>query len=277
MQTAARMAFFADVVAWMLVNYAYREGAFMSKGGAISLVDGEIISLPDLRGRMAPWALLYLGKREGSLIPVRQSKTGCWRRPGARSVAKRCAPISRSRPLRRAATRSSTVTGRQYIQPPAAISRGFETFLTRLFPDDTERTWFWNYLAHKMRRPWVPMVGVIMVAEEFGTGRGTLFDILELLFGKDYVVPCMFGELTGTAAIARFNARLADALFVVVNEAVAEDGQQQTQRRLIYNALKNVNSTLHRQRGGASRRKDSTHTCRPRQRARSSRLTIATW
>ena len=34
------------------------------------------------------------------------------------------------------------------------------------------------------------MVAVIMVAEEFGTGRGTLFDILELLFGEDYVVPC---------------------------------------------------------------------------------------
>ncbi len=84
------------------------------------------------------------------------------------------------------------------------------------------------------------MVAVIMVAEEFGTGRGTLFDILELLFGKDYVVPCTFGELTGTSAAARFNARLADALFAVVNEAVAEDGHQQAQRRLHYDALKNV-------------------------------------
>ena len=108
------------------------------------------------------------------------------------------------------------------------------------FPDDVERDWFWHWLAHKARRPWVPMVAVIMVAEEFGTGRGTLFDILELLFGKDYVVPCTFGELTGTSAAARFNARLADALFVVVNEAVAEDGHQQTQRRLHYDALKNV-------------------------------------
>ena len=56
------------------------------------------------------------------------------------------------------------------------------------------------------------MVAVIMVAEEFGTGRGTLFDILELLFGEDYVVPCEFGELTGTSAAARFNDRLANAL-----------------------------------------------------------------
>jgi len=85
----------------------------------------------------------------------------------------------------------------------------------------------------------VPMVGVIMVAEEFGSGRGTLFDILELLFGEDYVAPCTFGQLTGTSASARFNARLADALIAVVNEAVAEDGHLQAQRRLGYEALKN--------------------------------------
>ena len=60
------------------------------------------------------------------------------------------------------------------------------------------------------------------------------------MFGKDYVVPCSFGELTGTAPAARFNARLADALFAVVNEAVDEDGHQQTQRRLTYDALKNA-------------------------------------
>src|SRR5215831_9281568 len=83
------------------------------------------------------------------------------------------------------------------------------------------------------------MVAVSMVAEEFGSGRGTLFDILELLFGEDYVAPCTFGQLTGTSASARFNARLADALFAVVNEAVAEDGHLQAQRRLGYEALKN--------------------------------------
>ena len=33
-QATARQAVFVTVVDWMLVNYAYREGAFMSKGGA---------------------------------------------------------------------------------------------------------------------------------------------------------------------------------------------------------------------------------------------------
>jgi hypothetical protein len=128
--------------------------------------------------------------------------------------------------------------------PPAHPTSGgeietFKTFFARLVPDDVERTWFWHWLAHKARRPWVPMVAVIMVAEEFGSGRGTLFDILELLFGEDYVIPCAFGELTGAAAGAHFNARLADALVAVVNEAVDEDGHQQSRRRLNYEALKN--------------------------------------
>ena len=129
--------------------------------------------------------------------------------------------------------------------PPAHPTSGgeiatVETFLARLVPDAVEREWLWYWLAHKKRKPWVPMVAIIMVAEEFGTGRGTLFGILELLFGKDYVVPCTFGELTGTSRGAHFNARMADALFVVVDEAIAEDGHQQTQRRLHYDALKNV-------------------------------------
>ena len=49
-QTAARLEFFGKVVAWLLANYAYREGAFMTKGGAISLVDGEIIWAPAIAG-----------------------------------------------------------------------------------------------------------------------------------------------------------------------------------------------------------------------------------
>jgi hypothetical protein len=79
-----------------------------------------------------------------------------------------------------------------------------------------------------------------MVAEEFGTGRGTLFDILELVFGEEYVVPCEFGELTGRSAGARFNDRLANALVATVNEAADEDGHLQTRRRLDYEALKNA-------------------------------------
>jgi Family of unknown function (DUF5906) len=236
---AAEEAAFAAAVDWLLVNYAYREGAFMGRGGVISLVDGEILAFADLRGRMAPWELVRIGPRGGV---KRLSPVDDWRTARARiSIRREEMRSDRSRP--------TFIEAGYHIlnryQPPVHPAEGgaiapFEAFFAQLIPDEMERTWFRHWLAHKVRRPWVPMIGLILVAEDFGTGRGTLFDILELIFGEEYVVPCTFGELTGTSSASRFNARLADALFVVVNEAVAEDGHQQTQRRLHYDALKNV-------------------------------------
>jgi Family of unknown function (DUF5906) len=132
-----------------------------------------------------------------------------------------------------------------HYRPPAHPTTGgsitvFESFLENLVPDKTEREWLWHWLAHKARRPWLPMIAVIMVAEKFGTGRGTLFEILAAVFGPRYVWPCSFGELTGASASARFNAHLATTLIATVNEAVDEDGHQQYRRRLAYEALKNA-------------------------------------
>jgi hypothetical protein len=79
-----------------------------------------------------------------------------------------------------------------------------------------------------------------MVAEAFGSGRGTLFEILELVFGEDYVVPCSFGEITGRAPGARFNMRYAHALIATIGEADDEDGHLQAHRRLTFEALKNA-------------------------------------
>ena len=197
-QTAARLRFFEDVVTWMLANYAYREGAFMSKGGAISLVDGEIIALADLRGRMAPWALIHIGPRGG--IKMRSPVEDWMLAKTRRSIRREEMRPDQPRPT--FAEDGYAIFNR--YRPPAHPAGGgdleaFEAFFAHLVPDETERTWLWHWLAHKARRPWVPMVAVIMVAEAFGSGRGTLFDILELLFGKTYVVPCSFAELTGTS------------------------------------------------------------------------------
>jgi hypothetical protein len=238
-QTAARQAFFAQVVAWMLANYAYREGAFIGRVGAISLVDGEIITLADLRGRMAPWALPQVGPRGG--IKMR-SPVEDWMNSTAR-ISTRREEMRPDQPRPTFMEDGYQIFNR--YRPPAHPATGgdtaaFHAFHAHLFPDEEERKWHWNWLAYKARRPWIPGIAIIMVAEAFGSGRGTLFDILELLFGKDYVVPCTFGELTGRAAGARFNAQMANALVLVVNEAVAEDGEQQSKRRIDYEGLKNA-------------------------------------
>jgi hypothetical protein len=236
---AIQEAVFAKVVDWMLVNYAYREGAFMGKGGIISLVDGEVFSFADLRGRMAPWELMEVGPRGG--IKMR-SPASDWRSAAARlSIRRETTRPDRPRPTFE--EEGHTIFNR--YQPPAHPTKGgdivsFEIFFENLVPDAKEREWLWHWLAQKARRPWLPMIAVIMVAEKFGTGRGTLFEILALVFGESYVWPCSFGELTGASASARFNAHLANTLIAVVNEAVDEDGHQQSRRRLAYEALKNA-------------------------------------
>src|SRR5262245_3391905 len=232
--TAAENARFTAALNWLLVNYAFCKSAFMGKGGVISLVDGEMGSIRSLDVFMRPYAM----KDGRKMISVVDKWT---EHPLRAHIDKIQTRSDRPRPT----FEEEGVSIYNRYWPPAHPTSGgelktFEAFLARLIPDDTEREWIWDYLAHKTRKPWVPMIAVIMVAEEFGTGRGTLFDILELLFGEDYVVPCTFGELTGTAAGARFNDRLANALIATVNEAADEDGHQQARRRLAYEALKNA-------------------------------------
>jgi hypothetical protein len=236
---AVQRACFPAALNWMLVNYAWYTGAFMGKGGIISLVDGEMCVDTSLRKFMLPYAIVWEGPKGGI---HKDSVVDAWMSDPRRANIDKV-QMRPDKPRPTFVEDGLTVYNRYW--PPAHPASGgeigtFKTFLVRLIPDQTEREWFWNWLAHKTRKPWVPMVAIIMVAEAFGSGRGTLFNILELLFGADYVVPCEFGELTGTSASARFNDRLANALIATVNEAADEDGHQQARRRLTYEALKNA-------------------------------------
>jgi hypothetical protein len=62
---AAQRACFPAALEWLLVNYAYYTGAFMGKGGIISLVDGEMCSDTSLRKFMLPYAIVWEGPRGG--------------------------------------------------------------------------------------------------------------------------------------------------------------------------------------------------------------------
>ena len=176
-EEAARKACFTTAVNWTLVNYAYQH-AFMGRGGVVSLVDGAISSIAALRGLLPPYALVSEGPRGGIKTT---SVADVWMMHRERMQID--AIQTRSDQPRPTFTENGYVIFNRY-QPPVHPAAGgsiaaFETFFARLIPDAAERAWFWHWLAHKARRPWVPMVGVIMVAEEFGSGRGTLFDILE--------------------------------------------------------------------------------------------------
>ena len=102
-QTEAQLACFAAVLDWMLVNYAYREGAFMGKGGIISLVDGEIISIASLRGFMQPYAIVEDGPRGGLKKSSPVDDLDDASAAGARSDARKPDPTGRGRPSRKTA------------------------------------------------------------------------------------------------------------------------------------------------------------------------------
>jgi len=236
---AAQEACFPAALDWMLVNYAYYADAFMGKGGIISLVDGKIGTIGSLKGFMQLYTIVAEGPKGGL---KKTSVVDVW--IGHPLRAHIDAVQTRPDKPRPTFVEDGLIVFNRYWPPAHPTSGGeieaFKTFFARLVPDDAERAWFWNWLAYKARKPWTPMVAIIMVAEEFGTGRGTLFEILELVFGEDYVVPCEFGEITGKSAGARFNDRLANALIATVGEAADEDGHQQARRRLDYEALKNA-------------------------------------
>ena len=175
----AQKACFPAALDWMLVNYAYYTDAFIGKGGIISLVDGKIGTIASLRGFMQPYTIVEEGPRGGL---KKTSVVDAWMTHPQRAQidAVQTRP-DRPRPT---FTEDGLIVYNRYWPPAHPTSGGeiatFKTFFARLVPDAAEREWVWNYFAHKARKPWVPMVAVIMVAEKFGSGRGTLFDILEL-------------------------------------------------------------------------------------------------
>ena len=158
-RAAAQEACFPAALDWMLVNYAYCKSAFMGKGGIISLVDGELGSIASLRGFMQPYVIGW--EMGGGLQNI--SVVDEWMRHPLRAHIDKIQ--CRSDKPRPTFTEDGLIVYNRYW-PPAHPTEGgdlapFETFFARLLPDDTERAWQWHWLAHKRRRPWVPMVGLI--------------------------------------------------------------------------------------------------------------------
>lgn len=113
--------------------------------------------------------------------------------------------------------------------------------LEQIFPDPVERQWFTCWLAHKLRYPHIPGPAVVNVAKSFGTGRGTLADMLKRLLGPRYVQPLAFETFTGKTYQSQYNEWMATALMVVVNESSeSEEGSTYQTKRNTYERLKQI-------------------------------------
>jgi hypothetical protein len=230
-----------NAVAWLQEHYAYWMGGFHGRGAVLRVFveDGKAdpLTVPALKLRMKRYELVTVNDR-GTI--KRTSPVDLWLTlPTCIAVAgTRMAPAE-PWPLYGAGDDLMVNTYRKPRHTRLAGSlAAWDAFLARLIPDATERAWFEQWTAYKWHHPEVPMVAVLMVALHQGTGRGTLFSIIRLLFGSHLCVTVDFGSRTGSRSGSEFNEREAHALFVFVNEAVEEEGHKYGRRNTAYDMLK---------------------------------------
>jgi hypothetical protein len=115
-------------------------------------------------------------------------------------------------------------------------------FLKHLLPDDRERHWFTQHLAHKFTHPAIPGPGVIMVAHNvFGTGRGTLARLIERLFGEKYVKSVPFADAIGSTYQSQHTEWQAESLWAVIDEASNPTGRDRySNRAAAYEKIKEL-------------------------------------
>ena len=99
--------------------------------------------------------------------------------------------------------------------------QAFEALLSHLVPDTATRDWFRMWLASKVQRPQAANCGVLLIAEQQGTGRGTLFDMVKAAIGPDYCPAISPTELLGTGSQGAYTDWAARALLVTVEEVMA--------------------------------------------------------
>lgn len=114
-------------------------------------------------------------------------------------------------------------------------------FMSHLFPDESERRWFLQAFAHKVLYPWVPGPAIVMVARDFGTGRGTLAQLMTEVIGREYVRTIPFAMVSGSTYQSQYNDWGASTLVAFINEAdKVEDGGRYKTRHNTYEHLKEL-------------------------------------
>lgn len=125
----------------------------------------------------------------------------------------------------------------------AAAAGAFEALLSHLVPHDGERDWFRMWLASKVQRPQAANCGVLMIADQQGTGRGTLFDMMRVAVGRPYYRSISSVELLGAGGQGAYTDWAAQSLLVTVEEVMAgadSGGNMGWKRREAYERVKQL-------------------------------------
>ena len=233
-------ACFPAALDWMLVNYAYYTDAFMGKGGIISLVDGKMRTIASLRGFMQPYTIVEEGPRGGL---KKTSVVDVWMTHPLRAHID--AVQTRPDKPRPTFTEDGLIVYNRYWPPAHPTSGGeiatFETFFARLVPDDGG-----TGMVLALARPQgAPAVGADGRGDHGGGGiRDRPRDAVR--HPRAAVRRGLRRAVLVRRADGNVGRRRASTpgwptrCSPSSTRRIDEDGHQQTQRRLTYEALKNA-------------------------------------
>lgn len=225
----------------LLVSYAFMPSARKSVVPLWSTSDDEGVTLQNFRTNMMPYCGVEIGPKGGEkkINPV-----DIWlSNPNRVSVAGLRMRPDRERPIFEEHDRIFLNT---YRPPDLGVADGGAAdggiaLLKQLVPDAREREWFCQWLAYKWKHPHIPGPSVIMVARDFGTGRGTFGALLKHLFGDRYVVNVPFKIFAGLSSQAQYTDWGINALVAIVNESSATgDVSAYRAKHDVYEHLKEV-------------------------------------
>lgn len=112
----------------------------------------------------------------------------------------------------------------------------FTDFLHYLMPENNDADWFLNHLASKVQIPTYRGPGVLLTTPVFGSGRGTLCDMISRLWGSYNLTNVSLGSFLKGLNTDGFTAWL-QSLWLIIPET-SESTMNRRQEARIYEALK---------------------------------------
>lgn len=241
----------AAAAAWLRDNYAlFVRGERSGAGKVVPIRAREWTptAISVLRTMLAPYEYVEVGIRGGrhKISPV-----DVWLRSEGRIVVDgfRVAP-DKAWPLF-VGEEGRTILNlykRPHLPESGDPGGGFD-LIEALIPDEVERAWYLQWLAHKLLHPEIPQVGVVQIAQALhGTGRGLLFKLIETLIGAEYCYSPNFQELVGFTGQGQYNGYMADNLMIFVNETFTAEDNLYQGRRMSYEKIKELVDPARRSR-----------------------------
>jgi len=116
----------------------------------------------------------------------------------------------------------------------------FERLLAHLVPDGRERDWFRNWIAVKVQSPEQPLAGVIHYAPFEGCGRNTLFNVLQLVLGRDYCSTILVQQLRGLDGQSAYTDWLEGKLLIFIPEVTIQPPKYNSSRANMLDKIKSL-------------------------------------